>query len=62
MQQLKKGLKDTEVLHMVKERPSLIEVLFPRSSSLTIDAQVLYHNVKSLFTNRYTDIITNPSM
>ncbi|XP_016420443.1 uncharacterized protein LOC107749785 [Sinocyclocheilus rhinocerous] len=45
MQQLKKGLKDTGVLRMVKERPSLIEVLFPRSSSLAIDAQMILERV-----------------
>ncbi|XP_056100721.1 uncharacterized protein LOC130079463 [Rhinichthys klamathensis goyatoka] len=45
MQQLKKGLKDTGVFRMVKERPSLIEVLFPRSSSLTIDAEMILEKV-----------------
>ncbi|KAL7838752.1 hypothetical protein AOLI_G00271560 [Acnodon oligacanthus] len=36
MQQIKKGLKDTGVLSMIKERSSLMEQLFPRAASQII--------------------------
>ena len=32
MNQIKRGLKDTGVLHMLKERPSLITVVVPRAA------------------------------
>ncbi|CAL8310880.1 unnamed protein product [Gadus morhua 'NCC'] len=34
MVQLQKGLKDTRVLEMLKERPELASALFPRSAEL----------------------------
>jgi len=38
--QLWRGLKDTGVLRMIKERPSLAAVLFPRSSALVLEPEV----------------------
>ncbi|KAJ8250866.1 hypothetical protein GJAV_G00214110 [Gymnothorax javanicus] len=39
MKQLRKGLKDSGVLNMIKERPALAAVLFPRSAEQAMDSQ-----------------------
>lgn len=47
-----KGLKDTGVLRMIKERPALIEILFPRSASHVMEPEVfLIHVFIYLFLN-----------
>ncbi len=38
---VRRGLKDTGVLRMIKERPSLTTVLFPRSSALLMEPEVI---------------------
>ncbi|XP_076836802.1 uncharacterized protein LOC143482341 [Brachyhypopomus gauderio] len=37
--QMRRGLKDTGVLRMIKERPDLTVMLFPRSSALLLDPE-----------------------
>ncbi|XP_051951404.1 uncharacterized protein LOC127621731 [Xyrauchen texanus] len=39
--QLRRGLKDTGVLRMIKEQPSLAAVLFPRSSALVLEPEMI---------------------
>ncbi|MED6247105.1 hypothetical protein ATANTOWER_030268, partial [Ataeniobius toweri] len=39
MKQLRKGLKESGVLTMIKERPALAEVLFPKSAEQVMDSQ-----------------------
>lgn len=43
MAQFRTGLKDTGLLKMLKERPDLAAVLFPRSAEAEIEAQVVCH-------------------
>lgn len=43
IRQIRLGLKDTGVLRMIKERPALIDVLFPRASAQIIEPEVLLH-------------------
>lgn len=37
------GLKDVGVLDMIKERPALSDVLFPKSAVQVMDSQVASH-------------------
>ncbi|XP_076849279.1 uncharacterized protein LOC143497276 isoform X2 [Brachyhypopomus gauderio] len=41
VQQIKKGLKDIGVLSMIKERPAIIERLFPRAASQVIEPEMI---------------------
>ncbi|XP_057213283.1 uncharacterized protein LOC130568441 isoform X2 [Triplophysa rosa] len=43
--QLRRGLKDTGVLRMIKERRSLTAVLFPRSSALLMEPEMILRKV-----------------
>ncbi|XDV25812.1 hypothetical protein PO909_029663 [Leuciscus waleckii] len=45
MKQIKRGLRDTGVLLMIKERPSLITVLFPRAVDKIILPQMVLERV-----------------
>ncbi|XP_051996378.1 uncharacterized protein LOC127653648 [Xyrauchen texanus] len=45
MKQIKRGLKDTGVLLMIKERPSLITVLFPRAVDRIILPEMVLERV-----------------
>ncbi|KAL6464611.1 hypothetical protein MHYP_G00269280 [Metynnis hypsauchen] len=45
MQQIKKGLKDTGVLSMIKERPALMEQLFPRAASQVIEPEIILEKI-----------------
>ena len=41
MKQLRRGLKESGVVTMIKERPALAKVLFPRSAEQVMDSQVI---------------------
>ncbi|XP_026101665.1 uncharacterized protein LOC113073000 isoform X1 [Carassius auratus] len=45
IKQLKKGLKDTGVLQLLKEKPETAAVLFPRSSSLVVMPEMILERV-----------------
>lgn len=42
MKQLHKGLKDSGVLTLMKDRPELAKVLFPGSAMQVLDSQVSF--------------------
>jgi len=48
MKQLRRGLKESGVVTMIKERPALAEVLFPRSAEQVMDSQVIASHRKLL--------------
>ena len=48
MKQLHRGLKESSVVTMIKERPALAEVLFPRSAEQVMDSQVIASHRKLL--------------
>ncbi|XP_065109922.1 uncharacterized protein [Paramisgurnus dabryanus] len=43
--QMRRGLKETGVLRMIKERPDLIGVLFPRSSALVLEPEMILRRI-----------------
>ncbi|XP_049906331.1 uncharacterized protein LOC126393928 [Epinephelus moara] len=45
MKQLRRGLKDSSVVTMIKERPALAEVLFPRSAEQVMDSQTILKRI-----------------
>lgn len=45
IKQLRKGLKDSGVLNMIKERPALAAVLFPRSAEQAMDSQTILKRI-----------------
>ncbi|XP_063050710.1 uncharacterized protein LOC134445588 [Engraulis encrasicolus] len=45
VKQIRKGLKETNVLPMLKERPDTAEVLFPRAASAVLTAQAILSHV-----------------
>ncbi|XP_047202736.1 uncharacterized protein LOC124856403 isoform X2 [Girardinichthys multiradiatus] len=45
MKQLRKGLKESVVLTMIKERPALAEVLFPKSAEQVMDSQTILKRI-----------------
>ncbi|MEQ2289650.1 hypothetical protein AMECASPLE_035348 [Ameca splendens] len=45
MKQLRKGLKESGVLTMIKERPALAEVLFPKSAEQVMDTQTILKRI-----------------
>ncbi|KAJ8340592.1 hypothetical protein SKAU_G00352250 [Synaphobranchus kaupii] len=45
MQQIRKGLKDTGVLQLLKVRPDTLDVLFPRASSKFIQSQMILDKI-----------------
>lgn len=45
MKQLRKGLKETGVLNMIKERFALAAVLFPRSTEQVLDSQTILKRI-----------------
>ncbi|XP_039523838.1 uncharacterized protein LOC120476763 [Pimephales promelas] len=45
IRQMRLGLKDTGVLHMVRERPALIDVLFPRASAQMIEPEMVLDRI-----------------
>ncbi|CAL8310478.1 unnamed protein product [Boreogadus saida] len=45
MAQLRKGLKDTRVLQMLKERPELASALFPRSAEAELEPELIIERI-----------------
>ncbi|CAL8350489.1 unnamed protein product [Boreogadus saida] len=45
MAQLRKGLKDTRVLQMLKERPELASALFPRSAEAELEPEMIIERI-----------------
>ncbi|CAL8298023.1 unnamed protein product [Arctogadus glacialis] len=45
MVQLRKGLKDTRVLEMLKERPELASALFPRSAEAELEPEMIIERI-----------------
>ncbi|XP_049419864.1 uncharacterized protein LOC125881002 isoform X2 [Epinephelus fuscoguttatus] len=45
MKQLRRGLKDSGVVTMIKEHPALVEVLFPRSAEQVMDSQTILKRI-----------------
>ncbi|CAL8361350.1 unnamed protein product [Arctogadus glacialis] len=45
MVQLRKGLKDTRVLEMLKERPELASALFPRSAEAELEPEMIMERI-----------------
>ncbi|XP_062320451.1 uncharacterized protein LOC134022716 [Osmerus eperlanus] len=45
MKQLRRGLKERGVVTMIKERPALSEVLFPRSAEQVMDSQTILKRI-----------------
>ncbi|KAI2644480.1 Arginine-glutamic acid dipeptide repeats protein [Labeo rohita] len=43
--QIRQGLKDTGVLRMIKERPCLIDLLFPRASAQMIEPEMIFDRI-----------------
>ncbi|XP_061582496.1 uncharacterized protein LOC133447875 [Cololabis saira] len=45
IKQLRRGLKDCSVFYMIKERPALAQVLFPRSAEQVMDSQTILKRI-----------------